>query len=198
MKITNIKQQVKNPERVSIFIDSKYIFSLSLDELVKYKLKNNQEFSEGEIKKFKKISEDGKLKARALAWVLSRPHSTRELKDYLYRKKADPELIENLREEFTSKNYLNDFKFAEWLVDVHERRGKSNRQIQAELFKKGIPRGIAEEVMKEQGGSEEERLKALITKKGNRYTNEPLKFKQYLLRQGFSYDLINASLPKDT
>jgi hypothetical protein len=94
MKITNIKQQVKNPERVSIFIDSKYIFSLSLDELVKYKLKNNQEFSEGEIKKFKKISEDGKLKARALAWVLSRPHSTRELKDYLYRKKADPELIQ--------------------------------------------------------------------------------------------------------
>jgi regulatory protein len=198
MKITNIKQQVKNPERVSIFIDSKYIFSLSLDELVKYKLKNNQEFSEGEIKKFKKISEDGKLKARALAWVLGRPHSTREFRDYLYRKKADPELIENLREEFTSKNYLNDFKFAEWLVDVHERRGKSNRQIQAELFKKGIPRGIAEEVMKKQGSNEEERLKALIVKKGNRYTNEPLQFKQYLLRQGFSYDLINASLPKDT
>jgi regulatory protein len=198
MKITSIKQQVKNPERVSIFIDSKYIFSLSLDELVKYKLKNNQEFSEGEIKKFKKISEDGKLKARALAWVLSRPHSTRELKDYLYRKKADPALSDSLIEEFTRKNYLNDFKFAEWLIDVHERRGKSNRQIQAELFKKGINRDIAEEVMKKQGSNEEERLKALIVKKGNRYTNEPLKFKQYLLRQGFSYDLINASLPKDT
>jgi regulatory protein len=198
MKITNIKQQVKNPERVSIFIDEKYIFSLSLDELVKYKLKNNQEFSEGEIKKFKKISEDGKLKARALAWVLSRPHSTRELKDYLYRKKADPALSDSLIEEFTRKNYLNDFKFAEWLIDVHERRGKSNRQIQAELFKKGINRDIAEEVMKKQGSNEEERLKALIVKKGNRYTNEPLKFKQYLLRQGFSYDLINASLPKDT
>jgi regulatory protein len=198
MKITSIKQQVKNPERVSIFIDEKYIFSLSLDELVKYKLKNNQEFSEGEIKKFKKISEDGKLKARALAWVLSRPHSTRELKDYLYRKKADPALSDSLIEEFTRKNYLNDFKFAEWLIDVHERRGKSNRQIQAELFKKGINRDIAEEVMKKQGSNEEERLKALIVKKGNRYTNEPLKFKQYLLRQGFSYDLINASLPKDT
>jgi regulatory protein len=198
MKITSIKQQVKNPERVSIFIDEKYIFSLSLDELVKYKLKNNQEFSEGEIKKFKKISEDGKLKARALAWVLSRPHSTRELKDYLYRKKADPALSDSLIEEFTRKNYLNDFKFAEWLVDVHERRGKSNRQIQAELFKKGINRDIAEEVMKKQGSNEEERLKALIVKKGNRYKNDPLKFKQYLLRQGFSYDLINASLPKDT
>jgi hypothetical protein len=33
MKITAIKQQVKNPERVSIFVDGKYEFSLSLDEL---------------------------------------------------------------------------------------------------------------------------------------------------------------------
>jgi regulatory protein len=198
MKITSIKQQVKNPERVSIFIDGKYIFSLSLDELVKYKLKNNQEFTEAEVKKFKKISEDGKMKARALAWVLGRPHSTREFRDYLFRKKADPALIENLVEEFTSKNYLNDFKFAEWLVDVHERRGKSNRQINAELFKKGIARDTIEEVMKGQGGSEEERLKALIAKKENRYKNDPVKFKQYLLRQGFGYDLINSSLSKDT
>jgi regulatory protein len=198
MKITSIKQQVKNPERVSIFIDDKYVFSLSLDELVKHKVKNNQEISEGEIKKFKKISEDGKMKAKALAWVLGRPHSTKELKDYLYRKKADLDLTNSLIEEFTTKNYLNDFKFAEWLVDVHERRGKSNRQIQAELFKKGISRDITDEVMKEQGGSEEERLKALIAKKQARYKNDPLKFKQYLLRQGFSYDLINTSLPKNT
>ena len=34
MKITAIKAQVKNPERVSIFVDDKYSFSLSLDELV--------------------------------------------------------------------------------------------------------------------------------------------------------------------
>jgi hypothetical protein len=58
MKITAIKQQVKNPERVSIFVDGKYEFSLSLDELVKYKLKNNQELDKADVKKFKKISAD--------------------------------------------------------------------------------------------------------------------------------------------
>ena len=46
MKITALKQQIKNPERVSIFVDEKYAFSLSLDELVKYKLKNGDELSE--------------------------------------------------------------------------------------------------------------------------------------------------------
>jgi regulatory protein len=193
MKITSIKQQVKDLERVSIFLDGKYSFSLSLDELVSHKIKHNQEIDQAELKKFKKISEDGKLKARALAWVLGRPHSEKELRDYLFRKKADKDLIEQLVQEFVGKNYLNDLSFAKWLVDVHERRGKSNRQIRAELFKKGIDREIVEEVMQEQG-NEEERLKVLIAKKANRYKNDPLKFKQYLLRQGFGYDLINSAL----
>jgi regulatory protein len=196
MNITSIKQQVKNPERVSIFIDGKYTFSLSLDELVKYKLKNNQELSEAEVKKFKKISEDGKMKARALAWVLGRPHSTREFSDYMFRKKADPDLTKNLIEEFTTKKYLNDLAFAEWFIELKQRAGKSNRQIQAELFKKGINRQIADEVMQEQGSGEEERLKALIEKKlkSSRYKNDPLKLKQFLLRQGFGYELINSLL----
>jgi hypothetical protein len=77
MKITSIKQQVRSPERVSIFVDGKYEFSLSLDELVKYKLKNDQALDKLDVKKFKKISEDGKLRARALEWLINRPHSER-------------------------------------------------------------------------------------------------------------------------
>jgi regulatory protein len=196
MKITSIKQQIKNPERVSIFLDGKYTFSLSLDELITHKLKNEQELSEAEAKKFKKISEDGKMKARAFNWVLGRPHSTREFRDYMFRKKADKDLAEQLVEEFTDKKYLDDFKFAQWFSDLKQRAGKSNRQIRAELFKKGITRQTIDEVMEEQGGSEQERLKVLVTKKmkSARYRNDPLKLKQYLSRQGFGYDEINEAL----
>ena len=110
MKITSIKQQVKNPGRVSIFIDDRYEFSLSLDELVKYKLKNDQEFDKAELKKFKKISEDGKLRMRSLEWLLNRPHSEREFRDYLYRKKTEPEQIDSLVAEFTDKK-LNEYLY---------------------------------------------------------------------------------------
>ncbi len=136
MKITSIKQQVKNPERVSIFLDGKYSFSLSLDQLIAEKLKNSEEIDEPRLKKLKKLSEDGKLKAKALAWVLGRPHSTREFRDYLFRKKADKDLIEQFVDEFTERKYLNDEDFAKWFADVKQRAGKSNRQISAELFKK--------------------------------------------------------------
>src|SRR5258706_16088339 len=96
MTITSIKQQVKNPDRVSIFVDGKYEFSLSLDELVKYKLKNNDELDKADVKNFKKISADGKLRARALKWLMNRPHSEREFRDYLYRKKIEKEQIDSL------------------------------------------------------------------------------------------------------
>jgi regulatory protein len=199
MNITSIKQQVKNPNRVSIFVDGKYTFSLSLDELVVHKLKNNDELSEADVKRFKKISEDGKLRARALEWLLNRPHSEREFRDYLYRKKAEPEQIENLVEEFSKKGYLDNAKFAEWFAELQSRRNKSNRAIRSELFKKGIDRQLTDIVMEEQGNEELERLKALITKKSksSRYKNDPLKLAQYLVGQGFNYQLVKQALAAD-
>jgi regulatory protein len=196
MKITAIKQQIKNPERVSIFVDGKYEFSLSLDELVKYKLKNNDEFSAGDVKKFKKISADGKLRGRALEWLMNRPHSEREFRNYLYRKKAEPEQIENFVNEFTQKGYLDNAKFAVWFTELQSRRGKSDRAIKSELFGKGIGREVADEVLEKGAGEEADRLRAVIEKKLklSRYKNDKSKLAKYLTSQGFSWQLVKQEL----
>ncbi len=195
MKISSIKQQVKNPERASIFIDGKYAFSLSLNELVMEKLKIGQELDEPEQKRLKKLSDDGKLKARALEWVLNRPHSVREFKDYMYRKKAEPDMTDRLITEFTERGYLSETNFANWLIDVRRRSGKSERAIHAELSKKGIDREVVQGIM-EDDGDELERLRGIVTKKGDlpRYKADPQKFMAYLARQGFSYDDIKQVL----
>jgi len=197
MKITGLRQQIKNPERVSVFVDDKYSFSLSLDELIKHKLKNNQELTVGDVKKYKKISADGKLRARALEWLMNRPHSEREFRDYLYRKKAEPEQIDNLVAEFTSKGYLDNTKFAAWYSELLARRGKSDRAIKSELYSKGVSREVVEQAL--QGGEdlELERLKQVIAKKSklSRYQNDPQKLRQYLAAQGFSWDSIKTALP---
>jgi len=199
MKITSIKQQVKNPERVSIIVDGKYEFSLSLDELVKYKLKNNRELDNAELKKFKKISADGKLRARALEWLLNRPHSEREFRDYLYRKKTEPEQIDSLVDEFTERGYLDNAKFALWFSELQARRGKSDRAIRAELFKKGISRVAADESIPQTAGDEAQRLKSMIAKKRrlSRYKDDPQKLMQYLVGKGFSWPLVKEQLATD-
>jgi len=196
MKLTAIKVQVKNPQRLSVFLDEQYAFSLSLDELVKYKLKQNDEFSEAELKKFKKISADGKLRARALEWLINRPHSEREFRDYLYRKKADPDQIESLVNEFTKRGYLDNAKFAAWFVELQARRGKSDRAIRSELFAKGVSRELADEVLEQSQNDEPERLRLVIDKKIRlaRYQKDPVKLAKYLTSQGFSYQLVKEQL----
>lgn len=197
MIITAIKQQLKNPERVSVFVDGKYEFSLGLDELLQQKLKNGNELDKAGIKRLKKISDDGKLRVRSLEWLLNRPHSTREFGDYLYKKKAEPELIERFISDFSERGYLDDQKFGEWFVELQLRRGKSNRAIRSELFKKGLDREMVDELM--DGESDEaERLQKLIDKKikSSRYKNDSVKLKQYLVSQGFSYELVKEALKK--
>ncbi|MBX4188565.1 RecX family transcriptional regulator [Candidatus Saccharibacteria bacterium] len=196
MKITAIKQQVKNPERVSIFVDNKYEFSLSLDELIKHSLKNNQELDQADVKKYKKISADGKLRARSLEWLLNRPHSEREFRDYLYKKKVEPEQINSLVIEFTDKGYLDNTKFAAWFTELQGRRGKSDRAIRSELFKKGIGRELADEALPAEAGDEEERLKAMIAKKQrlSRYKNDQEKLMRYLVGQGFGWQAVKEQL----
>lgn len=199
MKITSIKQQVKNPDRVSIFVDGQYEFSLSLDELVKHKLSNGQELDKADIKKFKKISEDGKLRMRSLEWLMNRPHSEREFRDYLYRKKTEPEQIDSLVGEFIEKGYLDNEKFTQWFTELQARHGKSDRAIRAELFKKGIGRELADEAVPENAGDEAQRLRTTIEKKRklSRYKNDPKKLMQYLVGKGFSWQLIKEQLASD-
>ncbi len=195
MTITQLKQQVKNPERVSVFLDGKYSFSLSLDELISERVKQGNEIDEARLKKLQKISSDGKLRARSLAWLMNRPHSTREFKDYLIRKKAEPELIEKLTKDFTDRGYLNDHKYAMWLVELRGRSGKSNRALRSELYKKGIGREVTSEALGN-ATDETERLKIMIAKKQRltRYKNNELKLIKYLTSQGFSYSSVKQAL----
>ena len=84
--ITNLKQGVKNPNRVNVFVNSKYALSLDVAQVVDFGIKVGLEISEDELVELKNASEYGKLYQRTLEWVLVRPRSVRETRDYLLRK----------------------------------------------------------------------------------------------------------------
>lgn len=189
-KITNLKQGVKKPNRVNIFVDDKFSFSLDVSQVVELKIKVGQEISEDKLEEFKKTSEYGKLYQRTLEWVLMRPRSEKETRDYLYKKIYDKKLNKNYINEIInrlqSKNYLDDLKFAEWYVENRfVKKGISKKRLSMELKKKGISNEIAEKVL--EARDDEEEIKKIIAKKRDKYTDE--KLIQYLCRQGFSYQL---------
>ena len=86
LKITDIRQAVKNPNRVNIFVNEKYSFSLDVAQVVDLGIKIGCIISEVDLASYKEASEYGKEYQRALEWVLVRPRSVKELKDYLKRR----------------------------------------------------------------------------------------------------------------
>lgn len=87
IKITDIKQAVKNPNRVNIFVNGKYVFSLDVAQVVDLGIKIGLVISKEDLARYKEASEYGKEYQRALEWVLVRPRSVKELREYLTRRK---------------------------------------------------------------------------------------------------------------
>lgn len=188
LQITDIKQAVKNQNRVNIFINGKYDFSLDISQLVDFKLKVGQKLSKEELEKYHKASAYGKLYQRTLEWALTRPHSIKETKDYLYRKKAEKEDQEKILKTLQEKKYLNDEVFAKFYVENRfVKKGISRKRLQLELARKGVSKEIAEAAIASTDRTDEDEIKKIIAKKRNKYDDE--KLIAYLTRQGFSYQL---------
>ena len=192
-KITDLKQGLKNPDRVNVFVDEKFAFSLDISQVVDFGIKVGMEISAEDVAEFKKASEFEKLYQRTLEWVLVRPRSIRETNDYLYKKifekKLDKNYIDRIIEKLKDKKYLDDYKFAEYYVENRfVKKGVSLKRLRMELLKKGISKEIIEEVLADSDRNDEDELKKMIAKKRAKYDDE--KLTAYLVRQGFQYDLV--------
>ena len=200
LTVTALKPAVRNENRVNVFLDEKFSFSLDLSQVVEFRLKVGQKLGPGELRKLQKASNFGKLYQRTLEWVLSRPHSVRETRDYLRRKKfqkpeyeISDEDIEAVVSRLIEKKYLDDRKFAEYFVENRSlKKGASEKRLRLELTKKGIAKEIIEEALENSPRDETTEIQKIIAKKRARYDDE--KLISYLVRQGFSYDAAKTAV----
>lgn len=195
MKITDIKQQKKRPDRYSVYIDGEYSFGLSENDLAYLGLHKGQEFTPQQLEEMRQASVIGKAYDKALNYVSIRPRSQQEITKYLQRKQYQPEIIQEVITKLKKLDLVDDEAFAyKWVEWRQSAAPRSRRRLQAELAQKGIDRAIVDEVL---GGidqfEETEAVKAIITKRGHRYSDRH-KLMAYLARQGFNYDVIQAAL----
>ena len=98
LRVTDLKQGVKNPNRVNVYINDEYAFSLDLVQVVDLKVKVGRVLTESEYAELKQASEFGKAYQRALEWILVRPRSVAELRDYLKKRGFKSEMKEKKKE----------------------------------------------------------------------------------------------------
>ncbi len=196
MKITAIKRQQRRSSRFSIFVDEKYSFSLSEDELYAQALKVDQELDKAQLKALKELSGKDKLYAKTLNLLSIRPRSEKELVDYLKRAKADSPLIQEILNKLSIKKFVDDEAFARmWVENRRRNRLASHRRLQMELRQKGISESIIKQALADDTEEETAALAKLIAVKSrqSRYQDR-LKLMQYLVRQGYAYDSVKAAL----
>lgn len=206
-KITKIKLQ-KNKKRVNVYLDGKFAFGLDLDNFAKAGLKVGQELSEKEINDLIFKNEFQKLYDRCLRLIAARPRSEKEIKDYLFKKlpKKHPILVsarESLIKETVNKlkkrNFLDDQVFATWWVEQRATfRPRGKLALKIELRQKGISAEIAEEIIEKMVDESALAKKAAQKKLKSLKKLAPKEFREkmaaFLSRQGFSWEIIKATL----
>ncbi|MFV0484741.1 MAG: RecX family transcriptional regulator [Candidatus Saccharimonadales bacterium] len=217
--VTKISEAVKDKNRVNVFIDEKFFCSLDISQLADLGLKIGAKLSEEEREKLKRASDFGKLYVRALEYVMMRPRSTKEVRDYLKRKTYDrrvrvknvktgeyqtkvkkgfdESLILPVMERLTTRGYIDDLRFSQaWVENRNTGKGISQRKLIIELRQKGIDQKMIEEVLNDTSRNDIEEIQKVIRKKRRRYDDEQMKV--YLMRQGFNYDDIQDALSSES
>lgn len=194
MKVTAIKQQLKRVDRYSVYVDGKYRFSLHERQLVSSGIHSGQELSEDDLAAFQAESSEGKLFDRLLNVLSYRPRSEWELRDYLRRKQAEPEVADKLIEKLRELRYVDDEAFARaWVESRMASKPTSRRKLSAELRAKRIDTSIIDSTLDETTDADSDlaAIRQLVEKKRAHYSDET-KLMQYLARRGFSYGDIRS------
>lgn len=205
---------MKNKDRVNVSVDGIYRFSLDVFQVGELGIKIGHEYSENELVELETESQFGKLYGRTLEYCLMRPHSAKEVRDYLYRKTRDTKVKAKSGElkdrpgisqavttrvfnRLVEKNYIDDEKFARyWIENRDMSKGISARKLTNELRTKGVEQAIIDTYLNETDRSDLGELTKVIEKKRRRYPDNQ-KFIQYLAGKGFRYDDIKQALSDD-
>ncbi len=196
MTITDIKQQVKNQERYSIYIDGKFSFGLSELALMNSGLRVGRELDQAELAELKDTAKSDKAYNQCLGLIARRPRSEWEIREYLKRKEYDPELIDQQVDRLYKSKWLNDLDFARrWVENRRLLKSTSKRRLHQELKMKRVPDSIIQQALEEDDTDETEVLRNLVARKRqqSRY-QDAQKLMAYLMRQGYNYGQVKDAM----
>lgn len=194
--VTDLKQGVKNPNRVNVFVNEKFAFSLDVAQVVDFGIKIGKQLTEEELAECKKASEFGKEYQRALEWVLVRPRSARELKDYLKRRDYKKEAWER-KQEWEKEREVADLIARGEEVDAERMRKRAERaRERREKQEKYDFRDLILERLCERGYVDDRKFAEYYVE--NRFVKKGVSRRRLameLMKKGVAKDIIEEVLP---
>ncbi|GAA0075749.1 hypothetical protein UT300005_01270 [Clostridium sp. CTA-5] len=197
-KITKLEFQKRNKERVNVFLDEEYAFSISAELIYKegIKLKDEVDFEKLKILAYK----DQIMKCREAAIrTIEKSHKTeKQVREKLILKGYEEEAIEKAIDFLKEYNYLNDEYYTKLFVKEKLKSQGSNK-IKYSLMQKGISKEIIEEELNNVDRENEksiaidlaQRKIVTIRKSENDKYKISNKLYRFLLSKGYGYEVVN-------
>lgn len=206
MKIVNISR--KDDTNVVIHLDNDEKLFLSYELLLKNGLRKNEEISESRFSELIRENQLYFIKQRAARYLARRLHSINELRIKLRQKGYEIALINQVLDDLTEKNYLNDYQFGSVFADENIKNklwGKN--KLKAELIKRGLHSSDIDRVLiakfPSDSGDYDNALE-LARKKHKQLSSRNLeerklkeKIMAYLLSKGYDYETVSEVVRKN-
>jgi regulatory protein len=191
--ITALTAQVKNPDRVSVFVDGEFACGLALE--VAAGLRVGQSITPAELAALERREEVHRARERAVGLLARRPRSANEISRQLRRHQHDDEVIQLVIDDLTAAGLIDDDAFAAFWVEQRDTfRPRSRLALQQELNQKGLERDVVSAAL--QGHDEIDAARRVARKQAARYSQLPeaewrAKLTRYLMRHGYAYDVVS-------
>ena len=153
------------------------------------------------IKDYKKAKE--RTMNRAVRLLAAKPRSVAELRERLLEKEwTNGAIVDEVLEKLKEYDYLNDDQYAKALASSKLRQKPlGKRRLKQTLSQKKLDKETVEQAIENvyektpEADVIERAIKKRLRARGKPETREDTKkFYDYLMRQGFSYDLISAKM----
>jgi regulatory protein len=190
-RITDLIPQKRNPQRINVYLDGEYAFSLA--KIVAAWLKAGQTLSDEKIHQLQ--AQDAKEASFQLALKLLNyhPRTETELRQKLAEHNVEEDRIEETIERLKTSGLINDNLYAQtWVENRSAARPRSRRALSYELKHRGIDQEIIESALESVDDE------AMAYQAGSKYARRlqdlerrifHQKLVAYLMRKGFNYDI---------
>ncbi len=195
MEITAITPQVKDKLRCNIEIDGRFYCGMTLETVMKHRLKAGMAISEEELSRVQLESEKMTALDKALGYISLSMKTERQIRDYLKKKGYLAAVSDYVVEKMRSYGYLDDSLYAQAYTESAGKK-KGKRLIAMELRQKGISDEAIEGALQTLTGEGESAQKILEKYMRNKpYDKKTLqKAYAYLMNKGFDYEVAKRAI----
>ena len=198
-KITAIRAG-RGRQRVNVFLDGKFAFSLEAEVAVKEGLQSGQELSSSQIEALTRSDHFHRCLNAAIHYLSYRPRSESEIRERLQRRGFDGDSIEAVIAKLKEQGLVNDVAFAQFWKDNRESFSPRSQWLtKLELRRKGVATNIVDQVVDEVDDADNAYRAALSKTRSlplSDYQGFRRRLGDYLKRRGFGYGVINYTVER--